>query len=67
MTNVYNIPHNERPWQCFSMKSIEDEYHFVMVCPSYRHLLLRYLPKYDCSWLNMSKFISFIQTSSFVI
>ena len=50
--------------QCCRMKSIEDEYHFVIICPAYRHLCLRYLPKYYCSWPNMSEVLSLIQTSS---
>jgi hypothetical protein len=50
--------------QCCRMKSIEDEYHFVIICPAYRHLCLRYLPKYYCSWPKISIFLSLIETSS---
>ena len=48
-----NVPRNERLCQCCNMKAIENEYHFVMICPAYRHLRLRFLPKYYCSWPNM--------------
>ena len=43
--------------QCCRMKAMEDEYHFVMICPAYRHLHLRYLLKYYCSRLNISKYV----------
>ena len=43
--------------QCCRMKAMEDEYHFVMICPAYRHLRLRYLLKYYCSRLNISKYV----------
>ena len=42
--------------QCCRMKAMEDEYHFV-ICPANRHLHLRYLLKYYCSRLNISKYV----------
>jgi hypothetical protein len=59
---ILMLPFNDLLWGFF--KSIEDEYHFVIICPVYRHLCLRYLPKYYCSWPKISIFLSFIQTSS---
>lgn len=42
---------------CFScnMNVVEDEYHFVLVCPTYRSLRKLYLPIYYCSWPNRQK------------
>ena len=55
-----NQPHNERLCQCCNMNSIETEYHFVMVCPAYRQLRLRYFSQYYCSWPNMQKFCALL-------
>ena len=37
------------------MNVLEDEYHFVLVCPAYRSFRSLYLPRYYCSWPNRQK------------
>ena len=38
------------------MNVIEDEYHFVLVCPCFRDIIIECLPKYYCHWPNLQKF-----------
>ena len=40
------------------MNALEDEYHFLPVCPKYmyREIRLKYLKPYYCHWPNMTKF-----------
>ena len=38
------------------MNDVEDEYHFLLVCPCYRNLRNTYLPKYYCHWPTIQKF-----------
>ena len=38
------------------MNAIENEYHFLLVCPFYRSLRKKYLPTYYCHWPNLNKF-----------
>ena len=38
------------------MNQVEDEYHFPLVCPYYRDLKLKFLPKYYCYWPSITKF-----------
>ena len=37
------------------MNVLEDEYHFLLVCPKYRHLRQNYFSKYFCHWPNIHK------------
>lgn len=39
-----------------NMNAIENEYHFLLVCPFYRDLRSECLPKYYCSWPSIQKF-----------
>ena len=59
-----NIPHAQRICTCCQMNVIENEYHFLLICPVYRHLRLKYLPKYYCSWPNKNKLCSLLKTNS---
>ena len=52
-----NIPKEQRLCSKCNMNTIENEYHFLLVCPLYRQLRVNYLPKYYCHWPNMAKFI----------
>lgn len=46
------------------MGCVENEYHFVLVCPAYRTVRLEYLPKYYCSWPNIFKLFHLLQAKS---
>ena len=59
-----NIPRDNRICRCCKMNNIEDEYHFVLICPAYRTLRCNFLPKYYCSWPNTRKLIFLLQAGS---
>ena len=44
--------------------SVEDEYHFTLVCPHYRMLRQKFLKDYYCHWPPMQKFESLLSSSS---
>ena len=46
------------------MNCIENEYHFVLVCPAFRSLRLQFLPKYYCSLPTNRKLLFLLQASS---
>ena len=48
------------------MNQIENEYHFLLVCPFYNELRTKFLPRYYCVWptINKIKFISIMQSSN---
>ena len=58
-----NIPRSERICLRCNMNVVENEYHFLLVCPFYREIRYRCLPNYYCSWPSIQKFRN-IMTSS---
>ena len=44
------------------MSTVENEYHFALVCPFYRDLRLQCLPKYYCAWPTYQKFKALISS-----
>ena len=42
------------------MNVVEDEYHFLLICPAYRELRKNYLSKYYCRWPTRNKFIKLL-------
>lgn len=38
------------------MNSIENEYHFLLICPLYTDLRRNYLKQYYCHWPTLNKF-----------
>jgi hypothetical protein len=63
-----NVERNLRLCTNCNMKVVENEYHFLLICPAYHNLRRQILPKYYCSWPNIHKFISLLncQQSSVV-
>ena len=43
---------------------IEDEFHFVLVCPDYINLRNAYIPKYYSNRPSVLKFIELVQTNN---
>ena len=39
------------------MNVLEDEYHFLLVCPAYRSFRSLYLPRYYCAWPKLYKLL----------
>ena len=50
--------------QFCNMNMVEDEFHFVLVCPASRDLQKDILPKYYCTWSTTSKFVKCLSSSS---
>jgi hypothetical protein len=59
-----NIPREQRICKLCNMKVIENEYHFLLICPKYSILRKKYLPKYYIQWPNINKFCSLINSDS---
>ena len=51
------IERNLRVCPLCPMHIIEDEYHFFLVCPTYRELRKKHLPKFYCRWLSKNTFL----------
>ena len=51
-----NINRSERICKLCNMKSVECEYHFLLVCPFYRELRQKYFRPYYCHWPTINKF-----------
>ena len=51
-----NLPRDER--KCIHCRSnmIENEYHFLLICPVYYDLRKQYLKPYYCKWPTINKF-----------
>ena len=51
-----NIGRNERICRYCNGNFVENEYHFLLVCPFYRELRQRYMKPYYCHWPTLNKF-----------
>ena len=51
-----NIPREQRVCQFCNMRKVEDEYHFLLVCPNYRDLRRNFFKPYFCHWPTLIKF-----------
>lgn len=51
-----NLSRNERACKYCNSGLIENEYHFLLVCPYYRELRQKYLKPYFCHWPTLNKF-----------
>ena len=58
-----NIERAERKCIFCPLNIIEDEYHFLLVCPFYREIRKSCLPNYYCRWPSKQKFIRLLQSS----
>ena len=43
------------------MNMVENEYHFVLVCPAYNDLRRQHLPPHYCRWPSKNKFINLLK------
>ena len=59
-----NIERMLRLCQNCNSNVIEDEYHFLLACPAYRHLRIKYLKKYYYTWPSINKFKLLLSTQS---
>ena len=51
-----NIPRDLRMCNHCNMRVIEDEYHFLLVCPKYYDIRRQFLKPYFCRWPTLKKF-----------
>ena len=51
-----HIERNNRLCRYCNLNMIENEYHFLLVCPLYRDLRKKYFQNYYCHWPTMNKF-----------
>ena len=59
-----NIPRADRKCKKCNSDVIEDEYHFLLVCPLYRELRQNYLKPYYCHWPTINKFENLMSSKS---
>jgi hypothetical protein len=50
-----NIDRNERKCQNCNMNVVENEFHFILVCPKFSELRKKYLKKYYYQWPTIQK------------
>ena len=55
---------NQRICQFCNMGKVEDEYHFLLVCPYYRDLRRNFLKPYFCHWPTLMKFETLLLRTS---
>ena len=55
-------PRKHRICKSCTMNKVEDEYHFLLVCPHYRELRSKYFKPYFCHWPTMNKFESLLSS-----
>ena len=53
--------------KCLLCDDIEDEYHFVIICPKYYDLRVKYLPKKYYHKPSMYKFLELINCNDFLL
>ena len=53
--------------KCCTMNCVENEYHFLLVCPAYRIFRTHNLPKYYCSWPNTTKLKTLLKSTSVTV
>lgn len=58
-----NLRREQRICQKCNTKTLENEYHFLLVCPFYRELRKECLPKQYCVWPNQQKFIRLLSSN----
>ena len=58
------IQRNERYYQSCSKRDIEDEYHFMLICPCYSDIRKLYIKRYYCIHPSMFTFISLMQSNN---
>jgi hypothetical protein len=59
-----NVPRDQRVCLSCNMNILENEYHFLLVCPKYRELRRKYLKNYYCHWPTLTKFKNLMSSTS---
>lgn len=59
-----NTLREDRICKSCNMRKIENEYHFLLVCPHYRELRIKFFKPIYCHWPNMYKFDNLLSSRS---
>jgi len=59
----HNIDRNERICPLCNCNDIEDEYHFILICPQYLEERIKYIPEFYYKRPSMFKFIKLLNSS----
>ena len=59
-----NIPRENRLCKNCRMSVLENEYHFLLVCPKFRDLRMKFLKPYYCHWPNYFKLEKLMSTQN---
>ena len=62
-----DLPRQQRLCQLCNMRKIENEFHFLLVCPAYRELRQKYLKQYFCHWPTMRKFETLLSVKTLML
>ena len=62
-----NIVRNERICSLCTVNEVEDEYHFLLICPSYNELRHLYFNKYFYDKLSMLKLIQLLNCENVTV
>ena len=60
----YGSSRSERKCKLCQMNVVEDEYHFLLTCPIYRDLRIKYLKTCYCRWPTLNKFDRLMATTN---
>ena len=58
------IPRNERLCKLCNMEEVEDEYHFVLICPKYMPLPKRFISDFFYTKPSMYKLVTLMQSNN---
>ena len=59
-----NVPLNERKCELCNKNDIEDEYHFILICPFYDDIRKKYIDKFYQAHPSVFKFLHLLNSSS---
>ena len=60
---VNRVERNERYCTYCDMHDLEDEYHFILICPRYNDIRQQYIKRYYCVNPSVIKFIELLNTT----
>lgn len=58
-----NITRHLRICSCCNINVTEDEYHFILICPAYRHIRIKHIPTYYNHWPTIKKLYGLLSTT----
>ena len=59
-----HIKREDRLCKYCNMNMVENEHHFLLVCPKYANLRKQYLTNYYCRWPSVEKFKNLMSSKS---